>query len=345
MNSISKLIVAILSVFLFWSCDKDDDNNSVELRDYQEQYTTDLANIEEYMKTHYMTVVNNPGQPDDMDVVFTKIPTGGSQVSIWNQTDYPVQTREITVDHGDVEVNYKIYYLKLREGSGQKPSNVDNVFAGYRGEYIYKESTTVNNVTTTKILGKQFGENKNPQTKFLLYGGVIRGWSEIFPQFKTGLYSDNPDGTTSHTDFGAGVMFVPSGLAYFSESKTDPNTGGITIPSYSPLVFTFKLFELQLADQDGDGIPSYLEDLNGDGYMYFLEEGVPNVDNTDENEENGDNIPDFLDADDDGDGYLTSYEIKNLSATPIYTYPFDEIPTCGASGNGKKRYLDKTCHN
>jgi hypothetical protein len=33
--------------------------------------------------------------------------------------------------------------------------------------------------------------------------------------------------------------------------------------SYSPLVFSFKLFELQRLDQDGDGIPSYLEDLDG----------------------------------------------------------------------------------
>ncbi len=51
------------------------------------------------------------------------------------------------------------------------------------------------------------------------------------------------------------------------------------------------------------------------------------------------------DSDDDNDGYLTRFEIKNLTATPIYTYPFDEIPTCGGSGNGKKRHLDKTCHN
>jgi hypothetical protein len=39
--------------------------------------------------------------------------------------------------------------------------------------------------------------------------------------------------------------------------------GSASIPSYSPLVFSFKLFELQRLDQDGDGIPSYLEDLNG----------------------------------------------------------------------------------
>jgi hypothetical protein len=46
------------------------------------------------------------------------------------------------------------------------------------------------------------------------------------------------------------------------------------------LVFSFKLFELlQRLDQDGDGIPSYLEDLNG--YSRVLATGVLNPDDTD----------------------------------------------------------------
>jgi hypothetical protein len=77
---------------------------------------------------------------------------------------------------------------------------------------------------------------------------------ETFPQFKTGSYSTRADGTISYNDFGAGIMFIPSGLGYYA-------AGSASIPSYSPLVF--KLFELQRLDQDGDGIPSYLEDLDG----------------------------------------------------------------------------------
>ncbi|MCZ8091730.1 FKBP-type peptidylprolyl isomerase [Flavobacterium sp.] len=334
MNILSKFLFLTLVVAILFSCDKND-NDTVELRDYQEQYITDLANIEEFMKTHYMTVVNNPGQANDMDVVFTKIPTGGNQVSVWNQTDYPIQTREITVTQNEVDVNYKIYYLKLREGSGVKPCNVDNILAGYRGEYIYKETTTEGTTTTTKVLGKQFEENKSPQTYLSLYGDVIRGRSEIFPQFKTGTYSENLDGTISYNDFGAGVMFLPSGLAYFGSARS-------SIPAYSPLVFTIKLFELQRADQDGDDIPSYQENVStsDQGYMYFLPKGEVNP-----NDSDGDEIPDFLDSDDDNDGFLTRFEIKNLTANPVFTYPFDEIPTCGTSGNGKKRHLDETCHN
>jgi hypothetical protein len=55
----------------------------------------------------------------------------------------------------------------------------------------------------------------------------------------------------------------------------------VLVPSYSPLVFSFKLFELQRLDQDGDGIPSYLEDLDGDGYSRVLATGVLNPDDTD----------------------------------------------------------------
>ena len=199
-------------------------------------------------------------------------------------------------------------------------------------------------VTTSTITSKQFEESINPQGFFNLTG-VIRGWSEIFPQFKTGSYTGNPDGTVSYNDFGAGVMFIPSGLAYFGSSA-----GGI--PNYSPLIFSFKLYEIQRMDQDADGIYSYQEDLNGDGYLYTLEKGVNNPDNT-----NGpgtavligpnkfsevDEVPDFLDVDDDGDFFTTASEIKN----PITgdAYPFADIPTCGGTGNGKKKYLDPSCH-
>ena len=53
-------------------------------------------------------------------------------------------------------------------------------------------------------------------------------------------------------------------------------------------------------------------------------------------------VPDFLDIDDDGDNFTTASEIKDpLSGDP---YPFASIPTCGGTGNGKKNYLDPSCH-
>lgn len=345
MNNFFKIILLFAFTITIVSCSKSD-SSTEPLRDYADQNVKDMASIETYMKTHYMEVVNNPGATDDQDVTFTLIPDGGTQTSIWDQTTYPILNRLVTVRQNDIDVPYKIYYLQLRQGTGansKSPCNVDRVLAAYHGEYIYSSTEAVSGVDVTTVKSKEFEESLTPQNFFNLTG-VIRGWSEIFPQFKTGSYSGNPDGTVSYNDFGAGVMFVPSGLAYFSNS-----TGGI--PSYSPLIFSFKLYEIQRTDQDGDGIYSYQEDLNGDGYVYSLPEGVANPDNTNgpgtavllspghyskENE-----IPDFLDVDDDGDFYTTASEIKNpITGDP---YLFDDIPICGGTGTLKK-HRDPSCH-
>ncbi|WP_333875646.1 FKBP-type peptidyl-prolyl cis-trans isomerase [Flavobacterium sp.] len=323
MSNFFKAIVVVFSALTIVSCNKNDDN-SVPLRDYAEQYQKDIALIEEFLQTHYMDVIDHPGFPDDQNVIFTKIPDGGTQTPIWND---PNLVTDFTVDLHDI--TYKLYYIKLREGSGpnsKSPCNVDKVLTSYNGKYLYEKTETVNGASTQVLTLKQFEESINPQSFFSLTG-VIRGWSEVFPKFKTGSYSSNPDGTLSFTDFGAGVMFLPSGLGYYANS-----TG--SIPAYSPLVFSFKLYEIERVDHDSDGIYSYQEDINGDGYVRVLEEGVANPDDTD-----GDGKPDFLDIDDDGDFFTTKSEIENpLTGDP---YPFDLIPTCS---DGKKRHLSNLCH-
>jgi hypothetical protein len=357
MNTFLKISLIFIATITLVSCSKEDSGRQ-PLRDYSEQYVKDLASIETFMKTHYMTVVNNPGATDDQDVTFTLIPEGGTQVSIWDQTTYPIASREVTVKQNDEDITYKIYYIKLREGSGpnsNSPCNVDRVLTAYKGEYIFEkveEDDNGNEVRT--IISKEFETLVNPQTYFNLTG-VIRGWSEIFPLFKSGSYNSNQDGTISYTNFGAGIMLIPSGLAYFGSS-----TGGI--PSYSPLIFNFKLYEIDRVDQDGDGIFSYQEDLNGDGYVLRLEEGVINPDDTD-----GDETPDFLDTDDDGDFFTTksetSYVHPNDLLEKVRYYPFngaaiddpttpfvDEtkgVPDCSGNFTNPTRlrkYRDATCH-
>ena len=216
MNNFFKIIFLFTLGLIVVSCTKDNDNNVAPLRDYTEQYTKDIADIETYMQTHYMEVTNNPGATDDQNVTFTLIPEGGTQTSIWDQTTYPILTRYVSVNQNDVDITYKIYYIQLRQGSGansKSPSNVDRVLTSYRGEYIFSSTEQVNGVDVTTIKSDEFEESINPQNYFNLTS-VIRGWSEIFPQFKTGTYSGNLDGSTSYFDFGAGIMFIPSGIAY-----------------------------------------------------------------------------------------------------------------------------------
>jgi len=343
-------------VTVFISCSKDSSGRE-PLRDYSEQYVKDLANIETFMKTHYMTVEDNQGSPNDQDVTFTIIPEGGTQVSIWDQTTYAIQSRNVTVKQNNVDVTYKIYYIKLRDGSGpnsKSPCNVDRVLTAYKGEYVFEKVETIDGNEVKTIISNEFETVINPQSYFNLTG-VIRGWSEIFPLFKTGSYVGNTDGTITYNDFGAGIMFIPSGLAYFGNS-----TGGI--PAYSPLIFNIKLYEIERADQDGDGIFSFQEDLNGDGYMLRLEKGVVNPDDTD-----GDEIPDFLDVDDDNDFFTTKSETKYVHPDDILEtvryYPFngvgvddpatlfvDEtkgVPDCAddfTNPTRLRKYRDATCH-
>ena len=86
-------------------------------------------------------------------------------------------------------------------------------------------------------------------------------------------------------------MFLPSGLGYFSG-------GAGIIGPYTNILFAFELYQTQVNDHDGDGIPSYVEDLDND----------INLANDDTN---GNGLADFVDPDDDGDGVLTNDELMH----------------------------------
>jgi len=80
-------------------------------------------------------------------------------------------------------------------------------------------------------------------------------------------------------------------------------------------------------DTDGDGIPNYLDDDDdGDNVRTISENPDPNNDDSleDAQDTNGDGIPDYLDDDDDGDGVLTRDE-ENASQ--------DQNPTNDVTNN------------
>jgi hypothetical protein len=303
MNKFKYYFILIITTLFLFSCSKDDNTvETVPLRDYAEQFAADNTAIEEYLKTYYITVTNNPGEVDDQDVTFTKITDAGTQPSIWSYLDRATFPKLLSREVSLHDITYKMYYLVLREGVGESPCNVDGVLAAYKGQYLTE--TTVSEVKT--ITTTQFDELKYPQQAMSLYS-VINGWAEIFPQFKTGNHVENSDGTVSYSDFGSGVMFIPSGLGYY--------TGSGSIPSYSPLLFSFKLYKIQRLDSDEDGVFNYQEDLDSNKYIYdfrnttgyptFPEDNIRYADDTDK-----DGVPNFADIDDDGDGYTTKIEIS-----------------------------------
>jgi FKBP-type peptidyl-prolyl cis-trans isomerase FkpA len=292
MNSFFKIVLVVGLFFGFYACQPDDETSLPPDRPYGEVFVEDSTKIREFMDTHYITY------DSDFNVTFTQIPNGGSQtpISRMNELD--------TIQRKFHDITYVIYYLKLREGSGQNPTRVDSSFVSYKG-FVFNKTTT-DNVTS---FNQSVFENK-PFPIWFSLDEVIRGWAEVIPLFKAGNYVSQPDGSVSYNNYGVGVMFIPSGLAYFS-------SGSISIPPYAPTVFTFKVHTLRRRDHDRDKILSMYEYGNPSDANRFNKEAI---------DTDGDGRPDYLDVDDDGDGFLTKNEISftytegGVTKTGYYPY-------------------------
>lgn len=311
----------ILLALAIVSCkDNDDAPSGVPPNDRTEQYATDIALIEEYLQTNYMTV------DGDLNATFDSIPANGTQISVWNQTDYPLQSITVKNDDrmsirtdGNVsdDVEYKLYYILLNEGGGENPITIDSSFVDYRG---------------WNLRNAEFDRTSTPVwISFPLSNVFISGFRQILPVMKTAeSILENSDGSVNYINSGKCIVFIPSGLAYFNTPQ------GPNLPSYSNLVFQINLKTKHSIDHDSDRILSHLE-LYGTETDYFKQDS------------DGDFIPDFLDADDDGDGFLTRNEFKKplVGTEPQEYYDFTTIPDCSGNmddPNRVKRYLDPNCH-
>ncbi|WP_417200180.1 FKBP-type peptidyl-prolyl cis-trans isomerase [Bizionia sp.] len=307
-----KILLLIITVSaLFVSCDNDDEAAVpyTPPRDAGEVYLEDIADIEEYLETHFYNYEefqqNNPYSVvnDGFEIVFDTI--AGLNSDKTPLIDM-VQFKMIN-SYG---VDYKLYFLKVREGLGNVIHFSDQATLNYEGSSI--------------INGYVFDSAVN-ETQFNLLpvgavSGVIPGLREGIIEFKTSNdFSNNMDGTTNYHNHGIGAVFIPSGLAYFDQ----PLVG---VPGYTPLIFKFNLYKRTILDHDGDGIPSFLEDLNDNGDIFD--------DDTD-----GNFNPNFLDDDDDGDGYYTRDEIDYneyilMTGDPEPVFAENEFESSRIENNG-----------
>lgn len=305
-----RLLLLLPFIFIMVGCPVDDEPVTVEARPYAEVYAEDIAEIEDFMDTHFMTV------DADFNVTYTEITGSTPGTPISSRPDLEFKT----ISKGGVD--HKLYFIKLNEGVGSNPTVLDSVFSAYKG---YKTDLTV------------FDSASNPV--WFQLQQVIQGWQEIFPGFKTGnSVTDPATGVTTYSDFGAGVMFVPSGLGYYNQAVGN-------IGSYTPLIFNFKLMKLKYKDHDGDKI------LSKDEYGGPTS-GTPL-------DSDGDGKPDYGDFDDDNDGVLTKNEYKDKTVrltsdplTPVSIptlngyYIYTQLPDC--NGNqfvlpNKPRHLNSSC--
>lgn len=298
-------LLVVFSAFII-SCNGDDDN-SVPLRDEEEVYMENEQAIEEYLSSYFFEVVPAPGDnPLAQEIVIDTIAgENAGKTSIMESDDLKMKE----VKQGDI--TYKLYYLQVRKGAEEayQPTKADQVIVTYSVENFNGNEFDGSNVPVSfNILG-----SKGPD--------LIPGFSEALIEFKGASgFEENGDGSVNYNDdFGMGVVFVPAGLAYFNGSPS----------YYKPIMFKFKMLAAIQMDHDGDGIPSYMEDIDNDGIYFEQDEDI-----------DGDGVPNYLDPDDDGDGVLTidEIEVNDVNGDGIITE--DEIIFTDTNNDGTPDYLD-----
>ena len=268
-----KLYILLITILLVgFSCGDDDDDGIIEVpeADRTEQQVIDNDSLVSYLQSHYVdaSLLSNNPTISFTEININQLPDDG-ELPNPNQNSLLIDIVEtLTTTYFDVE--YEYYILKINQGGSENSPNFsDKVRVSYEGTLM---DDTVFDSSSTPV-------------DFDLTS-TIAGWGRVLPEFN--LAEDfviNSDGTVTYNNPGIGIMFLPSGLGYYSAAAG-------SVPVYSNLIFKFKVFQSELNDHDFDNVPSHLEDINGD---YDLTN-----DNSDD-----DTFADFIDSDDDNDGTLT----------------------------------------
>ena len=264
------LLIAIL--FIGFSCGDDDDDGIVEVpeADRTEQQVIDNDSLVNYLQSHFVneTLLTSNPTISFNDIEIYELPEDGELPNPDQNSLLFDLVETKTTTYFDVE--YEYYILKINQGGSEvSPNFSDRVRVSYEGtlmdETIFDSSSTPVDFDLTS---------------------TIAGWGRVLPEFNNAEdFNVNSDGTVTYNNPGIGIMFLPSGLGYYSAAAG-------SVPVYSNLIFKFKVFQSEVNDHDFDNVPSHKEDINGD---YDLTN-----DNSDD-----DTFADFVDSDDDNDGTLT----------------------------------------
>jgi len=271
---INYLVLALMVLTIsFTSCRKDDGiDPGIEEVPRAEQQERDADTLTTYLSSHYYNSGDFVGDPNPTmaSLVITKLADGESVPAEHTLLASAVEEKN-SIFSGQ---EYVYYVLRINQGGGEDSPNLsDDVRLNYSG------FLTDGEVFDSSVIPTEFDLT-----------GLIPGWSRIIPEFNTAeSYIINGDGTVSYNNFGVGVMFIPSGLGYYS-------AGSQGIGPYRCLIFKFDLVQSEVNDHDLDGIPSFAENLDDDFDI--------NDEDTDE-----DGLFNFIDNDDDNDGVLTIDEL------------------------------------
>jgi hypothetical protein len=267
MNKIKNIFAfAIISIILY-SC-SNTNSIAVDDFDYEAQALIDNDTLVQFLKNHYFDTI-----VDSVKAIVS------GQTPLYEN----ISSMEVTEN----DIAYTLYYYVNNIGTPTiekgTPTVMDSVLVKYYGQRIVK----------TDSISTVFDYNEG---KWFTLNTVIRGWSHGFTNFKGGDNITN-NGPITYENGGKGILFIPSGLAY-------GNIGSGNILSNECIFFYIDLYDfVKDTDHDNDGIPSIMEDPDGNG--------DPRDDDTDL-----DGVANYFDADDDNDGVSTINEDANGDGNP-----------------------------
>lgn len=269
--TIHSFILIISACLVFIACKSDDEETEVPVVDYGVQALTDDGLIQAFLQTH--TYNYEAFSSSSEENVAIQIDTLAGENAAKTPLSELVSFIEVPLVVDEETVNHKLYHLVANQGirENRKPSIADSVYLAYKGSLLD---------------GSVFDERTYPIWFDL--ASVIRGFRYGLQHYAPGNFMEEDAGSITFTDYGQGLLFIPSGLGYYSQ-------GQASIPAYSPLIFDVSVYTTNQTDHDYDTILSINEDVDGDGDPYN--------DDTD-----GDGLVNMFDSDDDGDGVLTINE-------------------------------------
>jgi len=265
-------------VLVLMGCNGDDDSIvTIALNDIGEQAAVDQEKLRTYLKTHFYNKEDFSTPAAGFDG-FVKFDT----ISGENADKTPLMDEmgldSLMVDFGDVA--HTLYVLKHRVGVAAQvqATVVDSVLLAFRGAAIYEAG---------------FFDSTITPAWYDMTGSFLSGFKNGFKgsQGGSGAVLGADGAIDFNDDFEIGAIFMPSGLGYFND------TANGVIEAYSSLIFSYKVYQVNVADHDGDGVVSKIEALDENNEV-------------DARDTDGDGVLDIFDTDDDGDGTPTIDEIE-----------------------------------
>ncbi|MBQ0737476.1 hypothetical protein [Aquimarina celericrescens] len=202
--NIRKYSYAVIFIMAaLYACNNDDDGDDaaavVPPRDLAEQQADEIEVIENYLSTHFYTLVDNPANPDYKIALFDTIAGENSGRQPLSLSD-SLETKTIT--RNDVE--YTLHILNLRKGAPgeRQPTFADSTLVTYRGELFYdnqdRDGDGIPNLADidSKEDGSDFGDDETPVTRPDADGDGIADDSDV----------DNPDLAGQPDSDGDGII-------------------------------------------------------------------------------------------------------------------------------------------